>query len=170
MTTQTTNGPARWRRRKQARPSEILEAALAVFAEKGLEAARMDDIARRAGVTKGTIYLYFANKDAVFKALLSETIGERVQASSLLAENFEGSTRDLLAQVLRIMGAFIAHSDRVVLPKIVIAEIAKFPELARFYREQVIDRGLALWETILARGVARGVGSSSPKTIRPCRT
>lgn len=156
MTTQTTNGPARWRRRKQARPSEILEAALAVFAEKGLAAARMDDIARRAGVTKGTIYLYFANKDAVFKALLSETIGERVQASSLLAENFEGSTRDLLAQVLRIMGAFIAHSDRVVLPKIVIAEIAKFPELARFYREQVIDRGLALWETILARGVARG--------------
>jgi AcrR family transcriptional regulator len=156
MTVDLTSQPARWRRRKQARPSEILEAALAVFAEKGLVAARMDDIARRAGVTKGTIYLYFENKDAVFKALLAETIGERVRASSALVENFEGSSAQLLAGVLRLLGGFIAQSDRVVLPKIVIAEIAKFPELARFYREEVIDRGLLLWETILARGVARG--------------
>src|SRR6202789_2837264 len=148
--------PARWRRRKEARPSEILEAALAVFAERGLSAARMDDIAARAGVTKGTIYLYFENKDAVFKALLAETIGERVEASNALVENFNGSSAQLLAGVLRLLGGFIAQSDRVVLPKIVIAEIAKFPELARFYREQVIDRGLALWETTLARGVARG--------------
>jgi AcrR family transcriptional regulator len=152
----TFEKPVRWRRRKEARPSEILEAALAVFAEKGLAAARMDDIAARAGVTKGTIYLYFENKDAVFKALLAETIGERVEASNALVENFNGSSAQLLAGVLRLLGGFIAQSDRVVLPKIVIAEIAKFPELARFYREQVIDRGLALWETILARGVARG--------------
>jgi AcrR family transcriptional regulator len=148
--------PVRWRRRKKARPSEILEAALAVFAEKGLADARMEDIAARAGVTKGTIYLYFESKDAVFKALLAESIGERVAASGALIENFEGPTGELLANVLRLLGAFVAHSDRVVLPKIVIAEIGKFPELARFYREEVIGRGLALWETILKRGVARG--------------
>jgi AcrR family transcriptional regulator len=151
-----TDTPARWRRRKEARPQEILEAALMVFAEKGLEGARMDDIARRAGVTKGTIYLYFESKDSVFKALLAESIGERVRASAALIENFEGSSGELLARVLRLLGHFVAHSDRVVLPKIVIAEIGKFPELARFYREEVVGRGLALWETILKRGVARG--------------
>ena len=151
-----TDSPARWRRRKEARPQEILDAALTVFAEKGFAAARMDDIAARAGVTKGTIYLYFESKDAVFKALLAESIGERVAASGALIENFEGPTSELLANVLRLLGAFVAHSDRVVLPKIVIAEIGKFPELARFYREEVIGRGLALWETILKRGVARG--------------
>jgi AcrR family transcriptional regulator len=158
MTTETKASlrPARWRRRKNARPPEILQAALAVFAEKGLTGARMEDIAARAGVTKGTIYLYFESKDAVFRALLAESIGERVAASATLIESFEGPTGALLANVLRILGQFVATSDRVVLPKIVIAEIAKFPELARFYREEVIGRGLALWEVILTRGVARG--------------
>jgi AcrR family transcriptional regulator len=147
---------ARWRRRKEARPSEILEAALAVFAEKGLSAARMEDIAARAGVTKGTIYLYFENKNAVFKALLAEAIGERVRRSGELVENFQGPTPELLANVLRFIGGFVATSDHAVLPKLVIAEISKFPELARYYREEVIDRGLALWEAILKRGIARG--------------
>src|ERR1700685_929594 len=93
--------PTRWRRRKQARPPEILEAALAVFAERGLTGARMEDIAARAGVTKGTIYLYFESKDAVFRALLAESIGERVAASATLIESFEGSSGELLARVLR---------------------------------------------------------------------
>jgi AcrR family transcriptional regulator len=156
MTTKAIARPARWRRRKEARAPEILEAALAVFAEKGFAGARMDDIAARAGVTKGTIYLYFESKDAVFKALLAESIGERVRASGALIENFEGPTPELLANVLRLLGHFVATSDRVVLPKIIIAEIGKFPELARFYREEVIGRGLTLWEAILTRGVTRG--------------
>ena len=70
----------RWTRRKQARPAEILDAALKVFAEKGYAGARMDDIARRAGVTKGTIYLYFENKEAVFKSLVRESIGTTLAA------------------------------------------------------------------------------------------
>jgi AcrR family transcriptional regulator len=156
MSTDIAAHPARWRRRKGARPTEILEAALAVFAEKGLEGARMDDIAQRAGVTKGTIYLYFENKDAVFKALLTETIGERVRLSTAMLENFDGPTPVLLATVLRIVGGFVAHSDRVVLLKLVIGEIAKFPDLHEFYRRQVVDRGMALWEAILERGIARG--------------
>jgi AcrR family transcriptional regulator len=146
----------RWKRRKDARPQEILEAALAVFAEKGLSAARMDDIAARAGVTKGTIYLYFPSKNDVFKSLLSETIGERVSAAAVLTENFEGPTPLLLASVLRMIGTFVATSDRVALPKIVIAEITKFPDLLAFYRKEVIARGLGLWEAILNRGISRG--------------
>jgi AcrR family transcriptional regulator len=147
---------ARWRRRKQARPQEILEAALAVFAEKGFAAARMDDIASRAGVSKGTIYLYFKSKEAVFKALLRETVGARIGEITSIVHSHEGPASKLLAMALRNFGNFVSTSDRVVLPKIVIAEAGNFPDLARFYREEVIERGLKLLGGIVARGVERG--------------
>jgi AcrR family transcriptional regulator len=153
MSSQTAQ---RWRRRKDARPPEILEAALAVFAEKGLSAARMEDIAARAGVTKGTIYLYFPSKNDVFKALLSTHIAERLKTLGAMADGFEGPTSQLIANVIRFAGGVLVNSENVVLPKIVIAEITKFPDLLRFYRDEVIERGLALWEAILKRGIARG--------------
>lgn len=146
----------RWKRRKEARPQEILDAALAVFAQKGLSAARMDDIAARAGVTKGTIYLYFPSKDDVFKALLSTQIAERLKMVGAMVDGFEGPTPQLIANVIRFAGSVLVNTDNVVLPKIVIAEITKFPELLRFYRDEVIERGLGLWEAILKRGIARG--------------
>ncbi|HTQ13072.1 MAG TPA: TetR/AcrR family transcriptional regulator [Rhizomicrobium sp.] len=147
---------ARWRRRKEARPSEILEAAMDVFAEKGLTGARMEDIAARAGVTKGTIYLYFANKAAVFQALVTEAIGERVKQAGAMVDAYEGPTPELMANVLRFIGAVLVTTNRAALPKLVIGEIAQFPELQEFYRRAVIDRGLAVWEKILKRGIARG--------------
>jgi AcrR family transcriptional regulator len=146
----------RWKRRKEARPQEILEAALSVFAEKGLSAARMDDIAARAGVTKGTIYLYFPSKNDVFKALLSSHITERLKTIGAMVDGFDGPTPQLIATIIRFAGNVLVNSENVVLPKIVIAEITKFPELLRFYREEVIERGLGLWEAILKRGVLRG--------------
>ena len=148
--------PARWQRRKEARPAEILDAALDVFAEKGLGAARMEDIAARAGVTKGTLYLYFDGKEALFKALLTEAIGERVARAAAMVATFEGPTGELLAAVLRLVGGILVTSNRAILPKLVIGEIARFPELHRFYREEVIDRGMAMWEAIIKRGIARG--------------
>ncbi len=148
--------PARWTRRKEARPGEILDAALAVFAEKGFAAARMDDIARRAGVTKGTIYLYFPSKDELFKSLVRESIGERITEITESVRRFEGPSSELIRMMLHGMGSLLIASDRVVLPKIIIAEAGNFPELTRFYREDVIDRGLALATRIIERGIARG--------------
>ncbi len=147
---------ARWRRRKDARPAEILDAALAVFAEKGYAATRMDDIAQRAGVTKGTIYLYFESKDAVFRGLVQESIGATIEGVTAAAARFEGSATDLLRMVLRGIGMFVRTDDRVVLPKIMIAEAGNFPALAEFYRREVIDRGLGLLTSVIARGIARG--------------
>src|ERR1700691_5030919 len=134
--------PARWRRRKEARPQEILDAALMVFAEKGYASARMDDIAARAGVTKGTIYLYFDGKEAVFKTLVRDSIGDTLGRVAEAAGRFEGSASELLRGMLRTIGQFVCTSDRVVLPKIVIAEFGNFPELARFYRDEVVEKGL----------------------------
>ena len=147
---------ARWRRRKDARPQEILEAALSVFAEKGFAAARMDEIASRARVAKGTIYLYFPSKEAVFKALVQEMLASQIIRLADHARGHEGPVAPLLAEILRTLGRFIATSDRVVLPKIVIAEAGNFPDLARIYREEVAERGLALFGGLVQTGMARG--------------
>ena len=152
----TSSETARWRRRKEARPQEILEAALAVFAEKGFSAARMEDISQRAGVTKGTIYLYFDSKEALFKALVRESLAPTIRGVIEQVRAYQGSSRDLLVLVLTTVGTFIRTSDRVVLPKIVIAEAGNFPELVRFYREEIIDKGLGMLERVIARGIARG--------------
>jgi AcrR family transcriptional regulator len=154
---QTEALPAvRWTRRKQARPSEILEAALSVFAQKGYAGTRMDEIARRAGVTKGTIYLYFESKEAVFKSLVRDTIGAMLAGVTADIGNFQGSAKDLIRFALDAMAHLLTTSDRVVLPKIIIAESGNFPELARFYREEIIDRGLALLSSLIERGIAQG--------------
>lgn len=128
---------------------------MGVFAEKGFARTRMDDIARKAGVTKGTIYLYFENKDAVFKSLVRSSIGDQLGLVTMQVDAFEGPTRDLLQIALRAIGQFVLTSDRVVLPKIIIAEAGAFPELARFYRTEIIDKGLTLLGRILARGMER---------------
>jgi AcrR family transcriptional regulator len=146
----------RWSRRKEARPQEILDAALEVFAEKGFAAARMDEVARRAGVTKGTIYLYFPSKEELFKALVREAIGGTLVQVAAYAENFEGSARALLISVLRTIGTVLRTSNRIVLPKIILAESGNFPELVRFYRFEIIEKGMALFRGIVARGIARG--------------
>ncbi len=146
----------RWRRRKDARPAEILEAALAVFAERGFAATRMDDIAERAGVTKGTIYLYFESKEAVFRNLVQESIGIAIGQFADSAQHFEGSTAELLRNILRGIGQFICNTDRVVLPKIILAEAGNFPALAEFYRREIIDKGLGLLQSIVSRGIASG--------------
>ncbi|HUB84966.1 MAG TPA: TetR/AcrR family transcriptional regulator [Rhizomicrobium sp.] len=146
----------RWKRRKTARPQEILDAALACFAERGFAATRMDDIAARAGVTKGTIYLYFENKEAVFKTLARESIVLRLSEVRESMQHFDGRTADLLRFVITAMNDFIATSDRVVLPKVLLAEVGNFPDLAKFWREEIIDRGLGLFASVIERGIARG--------------
>ena len=146
----------RWTRRKQARPGEILDAALKVFAAKGYAAARMEDIAREAGVTKGTIYLYFANKQAVFNALVSETIGSTVRAVTAHLKTFQGPVRELLRFALGQMAEQLVGSERVVIPKIIIGESGNFPELARFYRYEVIESGLQAFSAVIAYGIECG--------------
>src|SRR5476651_61350 len=146
----------RWERRKDARAPEILDAALACFAERGFAATRMDDIAARASITKGTIYLYFESKEAVFKALARQSIGAQLADMRACVETFDGTSAELLRLIIGAMGHFARTSARVILPKVLLAEVGIFPELAEFWRREVIDRGIALFESIIRRGVARG--------------
>jgi len=146
----------RWQRRKDARPPEILDAALAVFAQKGFAATRLDDVAAKAGITKGTIYLYFDSKQALFEALARQSVGAQIEQIKAQLAAFPGSTPELLRLVLSTMGHFITTSDRVVLPRLVLAEAANFPKLAEFWRREVIDSGIGLMSGIIRRGIERG--------------
>jgi AcrR family transcriptional regulator len=148
--------PLRWQRRKESRIPEILDAALACFAEKGFAGTRMDDIAARAGITKGTIYLYFESKQAVFKTLARQSIGAQLDGVLTHVQAFEGASADLLRFVIGTIGHFASTSDRVILAKVLLAEAGTFPELAEFWRREIVDRGLEVFQTVIRRGVARG--------------
>ena len=145
-----------WQRRKQARPGEILEAALAVFAEKGFAAARMEDIAIKAGVTKGTIYLYFPSKEEVFKSLAREHVGQSLLLATEAAQAYEGTAFDFLNVFYARFASVVLMSEIAVLPKIIIGESGNFPELARFWREEVIEKATAMLSAVIAKGIARG--------------
>jgi AcrR family transcriptional regulator len=148
--------PARWHRQPETRRQEILDAALAVFAEKGFSSARMEDIARHAGITKGTPYLYFKSKEEIFKSLVQESIGPQILQLVQMAREFEGPTPDLIRLVIRAIIVFLMSSNRAILPKLIIAETGNFPELARFYRTEVTDHMLAMFEGMVRRGIERG--------------
>ena len=146
----------KWTRRKQARPAEILDAALKVFAQKGFAAARMDDIAKEAGVTKGTIYLYFENKEAVFKSLVREAVGTTLASVTADVRAYQGSASLLLRMILTRITQLLVDSNKFVLPKIVIGESSNFPWLAEFYRFEIIEKGLQLLMSLIERGIAQG--------------
>jgi AcrR family transcriptional regulator len=146
----------RWRRRKNARPEEIISAALEVFADRGFAATKLEDVARRAGVTKGTIYLYFENKEALFKALIRQTIVPVIAQGEALAESFTGSARELFERLVREYWRLVGETSLVGIPKLMMAEANNFPELARFYYEEVVTRGHRLMAGVLERGIKAG--------------
>jgi AcrR family transcriptional regulator len=146
--------PTRWRRRKGARPAEIMAAALECFRDRGFAATRLEDVAARAGVTKGTIYLYYPSKEDLFKAVVRGAVVQNLdQLEALLAEPIPAPV--LLERLIATWEAVIA-SPASVIPKLVIAEAGNFPELARFYLDTVAHRGINLIATILRRGIEHG--------------
>lgn len=146
----------KWQRRKGARPQEILQSALQLFAEKGFSAARVEDIAARAGVSKGTVYLYFDSKPDMLRALVREGLIENLQIFAARTEQHQGSMADILRRLLMAITTAIVLTPLSAIPKIIIAESGNFPELAEFYRREVIDRGLGLMARIIERGISSG--------------
>ncbi|MBK6355316.1 MAG: TetR/AcrR family transcriptional regulator [Betaproteobacteria bacterium] len=148
--------PTPRKRRKEARPSELLEAALSLFVEKGFAATRLEDVAARAGVSKGTLYLYFENKDALFKAVIQEGIIPVIAENEAIAARHSGCSFDLLELLLENWWTKIGQTAFAGIPKLMVAEARNFPELASFYYENVISRGRALVGSALRRGMESG--------------
>lgn len=150
----SSSSEPRWRRRPSERPTEILEAALDVFAERGLAGARVEDIASRAGVSKGTVYLYFSGKEELFREALSDKVARTLEGLSSAAPPGEPVQR-----LVRFIDAYWQHLRRphfASMYRLLLAEIHQFPDLTRFYAEEVSGKVIDLLAEILREGVETG--------------
>jgi AcrR family transcriptional regulator len=152
---QAKNEP-RFERRKDARPGEILDAALELFVEKGFAATRLEDVAQRAGVSKGTVYLYFDSKEELFKSVIRSGIVRAIEEAEELVSGYEGSSAELLQQIYAGWWQNIGGTRLSGIPKLMISEAQNFPELARFYYEEVVQRGSRLFGRAIQRGIDGG--------------
>jgi TetR/AcrR family transcriptional regulator len=143
-------------RRKEARPGELLAAALDLFVEKGFAATRVEEVAKRAGVSKGTLFLYFPSKDDLFKAVVRENISGRFAQWGTEIDQFQGSTAEMLRMCMLAWWERIGSTKVSGITKLMLSEAGNFPELATFYRDEVIRPGNELIKRILKRGVERG--------------
>jgi AcrR family transcriptional regulator len=144
------------RRRKEARPAELLDAALTLFVEKGYAATRSEEVARAAGVSKGTLYLYFPSKEELLKAVIQHFLADQISAGAQEAAAMEGPTPQVMEELLVNWWFKMYDSPASGVFKLVITEVRNFPEIARFYVERVIEPGNALVAGLLARGIERG--------------
>ncbi|MFG1192870.1 TetR/AcrR family transcriptional regulator [Xanthobacter flavus] len=141
---------------KGERRRSILDAALAEFSAHGFAGARLDDVARRAGVAKGTLYLYFSDKEALFRGLVEENLSPVLVDAGGMVALFPGTTRELLDLLIELLAQRVLETPAQALVRLMIAEGPRFPELAAYYHREVVVRGLALIRAIVSRGIARG--------------
>ena len=149
-------GAPKFRRRKADRPGEIVAAAMAVFAEKGFAAAKLDDIARRAGVSKGAVYLYFETKEDVFRAVVTQAIAPNVGAVKAMIAAHEGPLADLLRGVVAHVAGMVETTPIGGVLKMVVGEARNFPELARVWHDELVSKALGAITAAIAGAQARG--------------
>ena len=155
----------KFRRRKADRPDEIVSAALAVFAEKGFAAAKLDEIAARAGVSKGAIYLYFETKEDIFRAVVERAIAPNIGVVKAMAAAHPGPFPDLLRGVTTMIGMVIQNTPLGGVLKMVVGEARNFPEIARVWHDQLVSQALgAITEAIRAAQARGEIKPGDPRT------
>lgn len=146
----------KWRRRAEARPAEIVQAAYDVFSEKGFAAAKLDEIARRAGVSKGALYLYFDNKQQIFEAVVKDAVAPNIGAIETMVLGFPGPFEQLIRMMVPRVAQLAETSNIGKVIKMVVGESGNFPEIARVWHDDVIARGIGLLTGVIERAQARG--------------
>lgn len=153
----------RWERRKDARPVELLAAALQLFVEKGYAGTRLEDVAAQAGVSKGTLYLYFDNKEELFKAVVRENVVALISRSADEVSHYTGSSAELVAYLITAFWHDYGGTPAGGLSKLIMAESGNFPELARFFHDEVIRP----WHDVLAAALHRGIERREFRAVDP---
>jgi AcrR family transcriptional regulator len=143
-------------RRAEDRPREICAAALDVFAEKGFAAAKLDEIARRAGVSKGTLYLYFKDKADLFRAVVRDTVAPNIDLVRTMVEGTDLPFADVIRMFLPRFAALTSHVRVGAVAKMVIGESRNFPELAKVWHDEVVSKALGLVSGLVERAQAKG--------------
>jgi len=148
-------GP-KFRRRAQARPDEVLDAALVLFIERGFAATRVEDIATQAGLSKGAVYLYFPSKEAILEGLVKRAVLPVANSALGVIQNYSGDPRPVIATALKLVAGRLADPKLIAIPRLLIREMINFPELAEMYRREVIDRVVPAIETLVRNGMRDG--------------
>jgi AcrR family transcriptional regulator len=148
------SAPPKWRRCPEDRPHQIIKAALEVFGECGLANARLQDIAERAGVSKGTIYLYFPNKEELFREMIRQTAVAAIERAE--HDESPGAPTTQLVAFMKGYWAFVRSPVFATIYRLVLGELHQFPDLAKFYADEVVARGLKLLSGIISRGIEAG--------------
>jgi len=155
-TVRTPAGASPRQRRKQTRPQELLDAALTLFVEKGFAATRAEEVARAAGVSKGTLYLYYPSKEELFKAVVRQNLSKLIAEGQALVASFEGSSSDLLGALMAHWWERVGSTPAAGTHKVVLAEVRNFPELAQFYTDEFMIPADRLFCSAVERGIASG--------------
>lgn len=150
------SAPVPRQRRKEARPQELLDAALTLFVEKGFSATRMEEIATHAGVAKGTVYLYFQSKEDVLKAVIRDSLSSSIAEGRSIVETFEGPSSALVRVAMNLWWERVGETRAGGICKLLIAEAGNFPELAQFFVDEVANPGHALLQQVIQRGIDQG--------------
>lgn len=156
MTDDAVQRGPKFRRRAEARPDEVLDAALDLFIAKGFAATRVEDIARRAGLSKGALYLYFPSKEALLEALVRRAVSPIAALALHQLEAFEGDPRLVISATLRMVAGKLADPRLIAIPRLIMREVAQFPELAVMYRKEVLDKIIPVAVRLIERGIAQG--------------
>ena len=143
-------------RRKESRPGELLEAALDLFVEKGFAATRAEEVAARAGVSKGTLFLYFQSKEELLKAVVEKNISSHFKEWNAEFDKFEGDSASMVGLCMNLWWQRMGATKASGITKLMMSEAKNFPEIAAFYRQEVINPGQMLIRRILQRGIDRG--------------
>lgn len=152
----STDTEPKWNRRKDARPAEIIDAALDIFAESGFAAAKLGDVAKRAGVVKGTLYRYFDTKEDLFRAVVQHAISINLKNIELVSTGFRGTLRELVPLILNGAAGRMGDSRVPALARLVIGESRTFPDLATIWHDNVVAQMLRLMTGIIAEAQQRG--------------
>ena len=143
-------------RRKAERPQELIDAALSLFVEKGFAATRTDEVAARAGVSKGTLYLYYPSKEELLKAVIQQNLGQIIAQGTGIVDEFQGPTAELLSMLMNLWWDRVGNTPAGGIHKIMMSEVRNFPEIAQFYRDEIIQPATDLLGRTLQRGIDRG--------------
>ena len=146
----------KFQRRAEDRPSEICGAALDVFSEKGFAAAKLDEIARRAGVSKGTLYLYFKDKEDLFRAVVRDTVAPNIDVVRSMVEGADLPFADVVRMFLPRFAAITSQVRVGAVAKMVIGESRNFPELAKVWHDEVVSKALGMIGGLIERAQAKG--------------
>ena len=152
----TLSPPSKRERRKEARPGELLDAALTIFVDKGYAATRVEEVAALAGVSKGTLFLYFPSKEELFKAVVRKNIAGRFQEWRDTLDQFQGDSAELIGLTLHTWWTCIGMTPASGITKLMLSEVGNFPDLAAFYQREVIEPGRDILRRVLQRGIDRG--------------